>query len=166
MRKISPMNYVIVAIIFVITIVAVFAVRRMYLEKEEEPTNQRLQILSEVKEDDLKSYLVENTEIVIYLSHAKSSEIKAFEETLSNYIKENDLSKNIVYLNLDEVSSNFYENIKNKYFSSNISSLKLLDQPNMLLVENGKVTKVLYENEKTISLTDIQEFFRVNEVID
>ena len=79
MRKISPMNYVIVAIIFVITIVAVFAVRRMYLEKEEEPTNQRLQILSEVKEDDLKSYLVENTEIVIYLSHAKSREMKAFE---------------------------------------------------------------------------------------
>ncbi len=167
MKKISLMNYVIVAIIFIITIFAVFTLRRMYLEKKEESTlNQRLQSISKIKEDDLKSYLVENTEKVIYLSHAKELKTETFEETLNNYIREKDLSKEIVYLNLDEVSSNFYNTLKEKYFDSNLKNVNIIDQPNMLLVENGKITKVLYTNEKEISLSDIEEFLRVNEVID
>ena len=138
-----------------------------YLERKEESTlNQRLQSISKIKEDDLKSYLVENTEKVIYLSHAKELKTETFEETLNNYIREKDLSKEIVYLNLDEVGSNFYNTLKEKYFDSNLKNVNLIDQPNMLLVENGKITKVLYTNEKEISLSDIEEFLRVNEVID
>lgn len=91
------MNYVIVAIIFVITIVSVLALRKLYLDrKADEPTNKRLEILSEIKEADLKSYLVENTETVIYLSHAKDESLKDFEELFNNYIKEHELSKEIV----------------------------------------------------------------------
>lgn len=167
MKKVSLMNYVIVAIIFVITAILVLILRNIYLDRKiEEPTNDRLKILSEIKEDDLKSYLVENTDIVIYISHAKDEELRAFEETLNNYIKENDLAKQIVYLNLDEVSLAFYENIKNNYFSGNLKNSKLIEQANMLLVENSKVTKLMYEKEKAISLNDIQEFLEVNEVID
>jgi hypothetical protein len=165
MRKVSFMNYVIVAIIFIITIVGIFTLRKLYLDKDEDVnTNGRLNILSELKEDDLKSYLVENTEIVIYISNAKDATLETFENSLNDYIVEHELEKEIVYLNLEEVSSNFYTDLKTKYAKENVNITST--EPNMMIVENGKITKVLYEKPTAITIEDVDNFLKKNDVIE
>ncbi len=170
MRQIKFRNYIILAIIIISTIVAVLAIKRIYENNKEyeSNTNKRLDILYEIKEDDLESYLVENRDIVIYVSNSKQEDIVTFEEEFKNYIVENELSKEFVYLNLDMVSSNFYNNLENKYLVDYLKGKKdiLNDQENILIIEEGKIKAILYEGKSSISFNDVKKFLEENDVVD
>ncbi len=169
MREVSLKNYVMLAIIFLVTIIAVFAAKKVYENNQEyeNKTNQRMNILYEIKEDDIQSYLVENRDIIIYISKSSDESIVSFEEELKNYIARNEISREIIYLNLDQVSSNFYTNLKNKYFIDYLKANKDLpvEQANMLAIEDGKVKSILYEGKTTISLEDVKKFLQENDVV-
>lgn len=170
MRIKNLKNYVILAIIFIITIVLVICLRNSYLEhkQNEEKTNTRLNILYEIKEEDLKSYLVENTDSVIYVSHASDESLITFEEAFKNYIAKNEISREIVYLNLDKVSSNFYETLKEKYSNDYIKSKEniVFNQANIFIIEEGKIRSVLYEQKSIITLSDVESFLKTNGVVE
>lgn len=169
MRQIKFKNYIILAVIIILTVIAVLALKKIYENNQEyeAKTNDRLDILYEVKEDDLGSYLVENRDIVIYISNAKQEDIESFENEFKNYIAENELSKGIVYLNLDMVSSNFYNNLENKYLVDYLKGNKdiIEEQENLLIVEEGKIKAILYERKTSISMNDIKKFLEENDVI-
>lgn len=168
MRQIKFRNYIILAVIIILTVVAVLALKRIYENNQEyeAKTNERLDILYEVKEDDLESYLVENRDIVIYISNAKQLDIETFENEFKNYIAENELSKEIVYLNLDMVSSKFYKNLENKYLIDYLKGKKSIieEQENLLIIEEGKIKAILYEGKTSISMNDIKKFLQENDV--
>lgn len=170
MRIKNLKNYVILAIIFIITIVLVICLRNAYLchKKNEEKTNTRLNILYEIKEEDLKSYLVENTDSVIYVSHASDDSLITFEEDFKNYIAKNEISREIIYLNLDKVSSTFYETLKEKYSNDYIRSKEniVFNQANIFIVEEGKIRSILYEQKNTITLSDVEYFLKTNDVVE
>lgn len=170
MRKIKPRNYVILAIIFIVTIAFVFVLRDQYEHhrRYEPKTNDRLNILYEIKEDDLKSYVVENRDIVLYMSHATKRDLIPFENELKNYIAKNEISREMIYLNLDQVSSNFYTTFEEKYFSDKLKSRKniILEQANMVILEDGKITDILYETKQAINLSDVEKFLKNNGVVE
>lgn len=168
MRKIKPVNYVILAIIFVATIALVLFLKKVYEQKQnyDTNTNERMNILYEIKEDDLKSYLLENSEVVIYMSYASDETLNEFENAFKNYIADQEISKDIVYLNLDTVSSVFYKNLQEKYFNADLKTKKLmLEQPNLLAVENGQIKSILYETKHTIAIGEVKSFLRENQVV-
>jgi hypothetical protein len=169
MKQIKLRNYIILAIIILVTIALVFIIKKAYENSQMYAvhTNERLSMLYEIKEDDLDSYLVENQDIVIYISNAKDEKIEEFEKELMTYISEKELAREIIYLNLDTVSSNFYKNIENKYFSPYLNENKTLlpEQANMLQVQEGKITKILYDKETSISMSDVKEFLIKNDVV-
>lgn len=170
MRTIKFKNYVILAIIFLVTIASVLFLRNTYLENKryEENTNDRLNILYEIQEEDLKSYLIENRDIIIYVSHASDDTLDSFENEFKNYIAENEISKEIIYLNLDKVSSTFYTNLQNKYFNDYMKSKSnlVLDQTNLYAVEEGSIKNMLYEQKRNISLNDVEYFLKTNGVVE
>ena len=133
----------------------------MYEDRESKRivTNDRLDVLYEIKEDDLKSYVVENRKVILYTSNSLDASLMEFEESFRDYIVENELSKEIVYLNLNQISSRFYNNLKEKY---SIKELKQVEYPqnqaNIYVLENGKIIDVLYKNSTPISLEDVSSF--------
>ena len=170
MEVIKFKNYIILAIVFFITIVSSLLIRDTYLDNKRyaENTNQRLKSLYEIKEEDLKSYLVENRDIIIYTSYASNSKLEEFEIELNDYISKNEISKDIIYLNLDKISSNFYKDLKEKYFNDYMKSKQniFLEQANLYAVEEGKIKNVLYEQNKIINLKDIEYFLKTNGVVE
>lgn len=166
MRKIPIKNYVILAIIFIATIFVACYIKKVYENKElyENKTNERVNILYELKEDDLKSYLIENRDMMIYMSSAKNKTIETFELEFKNYIIENELTKEIVYLNLDNVSSEFLKTFKDKYMNSNLKDVELYNQSNLIFMEDGKAIDVLYEKNQTINMEDVKTFMSNNMV--
>lgn len=170
MRTIKLKNYVILAIIFLVTIALVLLLKDIYInnKKYEENTNDRLEILYEIKEEDLKSYLVENRDIIIYMSHASDVTLEEFENEFKTYIANKEISREIIYLNLDKVSSNFYETLKEKYFNDYMKSKKdlVLNQTNLYAIEDGNIKNMLYEQNKKISLKDVEYFLKTNGVVE
>lgn len=161
MRQVKFRNYVLAVFLFLLTIVAVFFFKRLYENKEkmESTTNERLDILYEIKENDLKSYLVENRRIIIYTSDSLNPSIEEFEKDFRNYIVENELSKEIIYLNLNQVSSNFYATLKERYLIEDLKKNNIVtEQANIYLFEDGKIVEVLYKEEASISLKEVVAF--------
>lgn len=161
MEQVKWKNYVLVALLFIVTVVIVLFLKKMYEDRESKRivTNDRLDVLYEIKEDDLKSYVVENRKVILYTSNSLDVSLMEFEKSFRDYIVENELSKEIVYLNLNQISSRFYNNLKEKY---SIKELKQVEYPqnqaNIYVLENGKIIDVLYKNSTPISLEDVSSF--------
>ena len=111
---------------------------------------------------------MENTDSVIYVSHASDESLITFEEAFKNYIAKNEISREIVYLNLDKVSSNFYETLKEKYSNDYIKSKEniVFNQANIFIIEEGKIRSVLYEQKSIITLSDVESFLKTNGVVE
>ncbi len=168
MRKIPMKNYVIFLVLVVATVAIVYGVRKTYLDKieYEKSTNETLDILSSVNEDELSTYLVENRDIILYMSPSGDETIKEFEKELRKYVLNHQLSQDIIYLNTRNVSNSFFTNFKSKYFSDNLkaSDIEVIKQPNMFLVENGKIVSVMYNSKKSINIEDVKKFIEAQEV--
>lgn len=166
MEQVKWKNYVLVVLLFIVTVVIVLFVKKMYEDRESAKivTNERLDVLYEIKEDDLKSYVVENRKIILYTSNSLDIALKEFEESFRNYIVKNELSKEIVYLNLNQVSSRFYSNLKEKYAINELKQIEFpQNQANIYVLENGKMIDILYRSGTSISLEDVSSF--LNKVI-
>ncbi len=163
MRQIKAKNYVLTFLLFILTIIAVLFIKRIYENREaiEVVTNDRMDVLSEIKENDLKSYVVENRKIIIYASYSSDFSIENFESQFREYIINHELTKEIVYLNLSQVGSKFYDTLKDKYFIDDLKKVTLpKGQANMYAFENGKIVDILYRDSANITLNDAITFLQ------
>ncbi len=161
MRQVKLKNYVLVVLLFIVTIVAILFVKKIYEDNESTKivTNERLDVLYEIKEDDLKSYVVENRRIILYTSDSSDVSLQNFEKSFRDYIVENELSKEIIYLNLNQVRPRFYSNLKEKYFDEHLKYIAIpSNQANLYVLENGKIVDLLYKDIANISLEDVTAF--------
>lgn len=167
-KKIPFANYVKVFLICCITVILVVVVFNNYKNREayELNTNDVMSTLYEVKAEELSNYLLENREIILYISSSAVTENQTFEKKLIKYIIDNDFDKDVIYLNTKDFSD--YSSISNNF----TEELKKQDidytSPNLLLVENGVVTDVLYRQNKQVTVDDIVDFknFLKEHVID
>ena len=168
MKKIPKKNYIILVLIILATLFLVFFIRDRYISKKEynSKTNERIDFIFEIKEDELESYLMENREVVIYMASSSDNNVVNFEYELKQYVKEEQLGKEVVYINLNNVSKDFFDKFKDKYFSVNLKASKtdLIKQPNMLIVENGKVVSIMYNTNKIINIEDTKTY--LNKYVD
>lgn len=166
MEQVKWKNYVLVVLLFTVTVIIVLFVKKVYEDRESTKvvTNERLDVLYEIKEDDLKSYVIENRKIILYTSNSLDMSLQEFEESFRSYIVKNELSKDIVYLNLNQVSSRFYDNLKEKYTVNELKQVVFpQNQANIYVLENGKIIDILYRSNTTISLEEVSSF--LNKVI-
>jgi len=97
-----------------------------------------------------------------------ASTLEEFENEFKKYIANEEISKEIIYLNLDKVSSDFHKNLKDKYFNDYMKTKKnlILNQNNLYAIEDGKVKNMLYEQNKKINLKDVEYFLKTNGVVE
>ncbi len=166
--KIPKKNYIVSILIIIATILSVLLIRDKYLEQKEydSMTNERIDFMFEIKEDELESYLMENREVVIYMASSSDESIVNFELSLKDYVLKQQLGKDMVYINLNNVSNKFLDKLKDKYFSDELknSDISLGNYPNMLIVENGVIVSAMYTKEKTINIDDAKKY--LNKYID
>ena len=106
-KKIPIKNYIIVAIIFVISIGLVFFFRNWYISYQNyEKTIPILSgIVSEVRYNEVYNYIDENQSVIIYMGVADDDDCRELEEDLKKLIEEKHLKEKIVYFNITEVKN-------------------------------------------------------------
>lgn len=150
MNKIPKFNYIKVLLLSIVTVALVIVLANIYTKKNnyDLENSDVMNFLSVVKCDDLANYLVENQNIFIYMAPSSNSSLEEFELELKDYILNEELEKDFVYLDSSAFSSNDYNILKTNYFSDELlkDDIVVDDNVTIFVVNNQKIVEVLNDN--------------------
>ena len=118
-REIPAKNYIVLGVIIVITLLAclyLFSWYRQYNDsKVENPVITST--LREVEYNNLDTVLTERDVLIMYMCTTDESVCRNFEMKFETYVRDNNLTEEIVYLNLgyDKDENNLLTKVYNKY---------------------------------------------------
>ena len=165
-RKIPMKNYIIYGFIVIVTLVAVFYTNEWYKAyKISELENSYIsKYVTEINYDEFENYILENPNVIIYISKTNSEASINIEKQLYKIIKDNELTDEIVFLNLTG-NENVLDNIEKKYYKTNL--LNNLDRiPAIAVLNDMKIVDILVSDEDyKISKSDILKFLEGHEYI-
>lgn len=169
-REIPNKNYVIFMIVAIASFMIVFNLANWYKNTKEEYIDKSIMsdTVSEVYENDIDNYIVENESFVLYISSRNDTTIKEFEKDLAELIIDEDISNKVIYLDTRDISSNFFDGFLTKHLNKEIiTDLNSLDIiPNALYFKDHKITSVLYRINTTHDVDQVLQFLINNEVIE
>lgn len=151
MREIPRKNYVIITLMAVGVVVVCFILMNMYNSNNNEVYNSAVrEVVSEIKYDDLESYLQENLDVVLYINDSNKKANQKLEREIRDLITDNNIQQYVVYIE------------KNNELVREYS----LDSytPIFIAYQDGKITEVLSDNN--YSIEEIESFFVRNGVIE
>ena len=153
MEKGSVKNYIILFLIVVVTIIITFYILSWYHNYDTlENKTPVIDSVSSLQYNDLSNVSKERDMFILYAC-------RTLEEQLNDYLVENNLTDDILYLNLgyDKDENNYVYEIYNKYKSQELVK-KLNTYPIMFLFSNGKIIDLLSNKKCPIDIEDIKTF--------
>jgi len=155
-------NYFILASILLLSIVFVIYFYMWY--KEIESNRNKISILGDyfdvINYNELENYLVENNDVILYVSVLDNLDTRNFENKLISAIRNFSFSDNILYMDLTSYKENsvLYNNIVNKY--------DLYSLPCILFFNDGVLKDVYSISENDYDIELLISYFRIKGVID
>ncbi len=157
-REIPKSNYLKLFIILAISILVVLYFTSWYIVSENNNDAYISNVITELKEADVESYIVDNPNAIIYFSN-HNDESNDLEKELEKYITESQLAENIVFIDNRKLESkDFYYNFTNKYFSQDLlnKNVTFAKVPNIVVFENGKIIDIIVKENEQITIYDIK----------
>lgn len=165
MREIPKKNYVFLVILCIVTFLVITYLVNWYKTSKEFYVEKSIMsdFLAEAKDVELANYILENPEVVIYISYNDGKINGKFEKKLKEYILKEDIKSYFIYFDCTNLSSDFLMNFQNEYFEDSLKKVKL-SYPNLLIVNNGKIIDILYKDENRLDMKDVKSFLEKNGV--
>lgn len=162
-RVVPTRNYVVVFIISIITMIALvlFSVYYKNQKKYENEMNQPMGFLAEINSEELDNYIVENHSIMIYISNSTISDDNIQNE-VRNQVEKNNYSQDIIYLDMKDLTEDFYERLAKTYFDKDLTNTNIVTN-SILFVKDGIIVDILNideKNVKTLSKYIEREFYK------
>lgn len=151
-RSIPFKNYVIFSILAILSFVFVFNMSKWYREANQYNTVLNKTIL-EVLPSDLENYLIENGNIMIYVTSTTDENLKTFETELKDYLIENQLENLFVYYDYEKDVDSAFENLFNQQ----------IIYPNIYNIKEHTLQNKLYNQKTTINIEEVINFIEINE---
>lgn len=151
MRQINKKNYIILAILIVVTITVTLLSASIYKSSTKE-VSEIYKYLNKITPEEFEGYLVENPDVIVYISDRYDLTRANFEKQLSKKIDNLSLKNRVVYIDKSEINQDFTTSLKNNH-NTNIE------------LENTPVIISIIDKE-VISTTYINEYSNVNTVLD
>ncbi len=164
--EVTLKKYIIVILLFIITILMGLYVINYYNDSKNYKNSEEkiMSFLPEIDSVNLNNYIIDNHEAIIYMSDSNDVSIRNFEFKLKKYFIKENLEKTVLYLDANELDSNFYEDFRSKYGSNyNINSNNI---PCIIIIENDIVKSVLCKDNNNLEINDVKKFFKDNGVAE
>lgn len=162
-REIAFKNYIILALVLIITIIGVIYIFMWYSSKEK--SKLELTILDDyimpINYNELNDYIVENKDAVIYTSVLNDVNIRLFENKFKNVIVKNNLNSSILYLDLtNEIKdNNVLLKMEKKYGTK-------VDIPSVMVFRDGVLTDVYNIKEDNYNIKKLEKYLEKEVVIN
>lgn len=169
-KQIKIKNYFLLLGIIIITFLVflyVFSFLKQYKDAKI-GTPVITEVLTEVKYDNLDSFLRERDFVVIYMCTTSENICRNFETKFKNLILEEYLSDYIVYLNLgnEKIEDDLLNKVYVNYKHSDLIK-KLNNYPSLLIFSNGKIINLLSPNNLgKLSISSVREFLEGYDIIN
>ena len=167
-KEIPTQNYVILGVIIIITLLGVIYLCSWYRQYHDNKINQPVitSVLREVQFNNLDTVLTERDMLIMYMCTTDENICRSFEKKFSEYIKDNNLTEEIVYLNLGYSSdeNDLLSTVYNTYKSDTLVK-KIYEYPTLVIFNQGEIVDVLSSNSKNkITIDQVSEFLESYEL--
>ncbi len=167
-KDIPVKNYLVLGVIIIITLLAslyVFAWFRQY--NDTKVSNPIItSTLREVEYNNLNTVLKERDFLIMYMCTTDEDVCRNFEKKFAVYVKEHNLTEEIIYLNLgyDSDENGLLQNVYSKYKSDKLIK-KVYEYPTLIIFNQGKIVDVLSSNGKNkITIDQVNDFLESYEL--
>ncbi len=170
-REVPQKNYYILFGLLLGTMLIVLYLGRWYEVGRYYNSNNSIikSVIAEVKPEEIKSYLNDNSNVVLYFSSTDDTKIRKFERQFKNYILKEELGDQIIYIDTANIeNADFYNQIVNNYFSQNLKNkgIDLRYIPNLVIVKDGKIKDVMITYNTDININMVETFLLKNGVLE
>ena len=167
-KEIPTQNYIILGVIIIITLLGVIYLCSWYRQYHDNKINQLVitSVLREVQFNNLDTVLTERDMLIMYMCTTDENICRSFEKKFSEYIKDNNLTEEIVYLNLGYSSdeNDLLSTVYNTYKSDTLVK-KVYEYPTLVIFNQGEIVDVLSSNSKNkITIDQVSEFLESYEL--
>lgn len=164
-RKIPMKNYIIIAIIFIVSISLMVFLKNWYQSYQDyEKTIPVLDgVISEVRYNEIDNYIIDNQSVIIYIGVADDEDCRTLEKGLKKIIEKRHLKDKIVYFNISDVSDRelLLKEFNDKYVVEN----KIYTYPAIILMEDGKVVDFRSKNaSQNLFASDVEQLLDEYEI--
>ena len=161
-KEVPTKNNFVLIIIIIVTLLAFVYLFSWFKQYNESKVNTPIitSTLREVEYNNLNTVLKERDVLIMYMCTTDESVCRSFEKKFAKYIKENNLTEDIIYLNLgyNEDENNLLNKVYNTYKSDNLVK-KVYEYPTLLIFNNSKIVDVLSSNGKDkLTIDDVDKF--------
>ena len=168
-KKEKPIkNYIVLGSIIIVTLLIALYSFSWYKQYEETKINTPIieSTLRAVEYNNLETVLKERDVLIMYMCTTNEDVCRSFEKKFVNFVKENNLTEDIIYLNLgyNQDENNLLEKVYNKYKSDNLVK-KVYNYPTLIIFNEGKIVDVLSANKKDkITIEKVKQFLESYEI--
>ncbi len=164
-RQIPLKNYIIVTVIFILTIGLVIFIKNWYQNYQDyTKTIPMLKgVISEVRSNEIENYISDNPSAIVYIGVADDDDCRNLEKDLKKLIIKNHLKEKIVYYNITDVLDKTA--IIKKFNDEYAVSDKINSYPAMVIIDEGLMIAFKDKTEgKELLISDIEQLFEEYEV--
>ncbi|MDD5888657.1 MAG: hypothetical protein PUC82_04135 [bacterium] len=163
-RKLTLKNYLILLLVFAITIILTLYLCKCYTVYRE--SIKEIPVirgtLSEITSEELDHYIQENPNCTVYICTASNPNCRNFEEDFIKLIKKKSLQESIVYLNLSNANQEEFINSFNDEYNYKIKLTA--NYPAIIMFEDAKISSILQESEDTLTIIKAKQFIELNKI--
>ena len=140
-REVPVKNYFILFVILVVTFLLLVYFYSWFDKYEETLLSKRFldKYMLVINDNELDNYLVENPNTILYVSELNNEKIREFEKLLKNKYKNDVIDKDILYLDITDVSEKDRNYLSSKYYFNN---LNILSVPCIVVFREGNVDSI------------------------
>ena len=168
-KQVPRKNYVVLAVVVALTVLAVFYARNWYIMAKEYNSDNSpiLKAISEINPDEINNYTLENPKFILYTSSGLNPNIKGFESKFKNYVIDKNLSSNMIYVNTENINLNEFNNELKEYAINDSLKTQINSDENvdMYIFENSKIIHVI-ENANKLEIKQIDTLFKSYGMLD
>ncbi len=160
MRKIPLKNYFILIALVAVTIFLTYYCCNLYnAHHEKKHTSLMLSFLTEIKEDDIENYVIDNPTVVLYISDKTDSSLADLEKEFKKYLAEKNIYSYFTYIDISKDK----ENVLKKFQENHDITLDYQTLPILITFQDGEFSEVY---NRSWNISQVTEFLRRNEVVD
>lgn len=158
-------KYIYLAVILLLTIVISFFGIKLYADRFlEKDSNIFLEKpYSQIKVTELKDFLTETSDFVIYINNLKSTDV--FQSELSTYITEKDIMSNILFIDGRELSSKDIKYLKSIYKGELAFSTINFEVDNIIKIDDRVIVDYM-ELSDISTINNVDSFLTKNKALN
>lgn len=159
-KQIPIKNYIIVIVMFIVTVLLVFGIRSWYRSY----VNYKYTIpvirgkIQEIKLKELEDYISENDNYYIYIGESNNKFCRKIEKELPEVLERRNIETETIYLNMDGSSEKELKELLNKSYKEEIN----IKYPIFIIIKDKKVLSFTKNNN--IDISDIEKILDEYEI--